>query len=388
MNELVPAGASVVDRAADEWDLLRRRAEGLAVRWLHGYTTARTRNSYAVDIGLSPELRAALPDGPASPGPAPEWAWIPWALDHGINPAGQLRREHAEAYAHALNGQTKRSRQRRWSALRAFYRHLRISDIVTCDPGEMVNRRTMGLSGADPSPTMPLHTDQVRALYLAAGLPHQSRARSRALLAVLASTGCRAAELVGIDLADYRPQPEGHALVLLDGKGGKRRWVVVPAPDAELVAEYLEVRVGPRPSAVVALPGQVSAGQSGQVPLFTTSKGQRLHVNAVTHTLRTIARRPSLNDQRAEVRKAAKLLAPIVDTIHPHPFRHTYTVVAERNGVPVSQIAQDLGHASIVTTQNYLHAQQGAEHSAARVVSGIYHGPARRAGQLPQKRGW
>lgn len=372
-SELVPVEATVVDRVADERERLRRNAEGLAVRWLHGYTVAKTRNAYGRDIGLSPEVLSALPGGPANPEPPAPWAWIPWALNHGIDPAGQLRREHAEGYAHALNEQAKRSRQRRWAALCAFYKYLRISEVVTCNPGEMVNRRTMGLSGTGTSPTVPLHTDQVRALYLAAGLPHQSRERNRALLAVLASTGCRAAELVGINLDDYRPQPEGHALLLLDGKGGKQRWVVVPAPDAALVAEYMAVRVGLQSSSTVALPGQVSSGQTVPIPLFTTSEGQRLHVNVVTRTLRTVARRPSPGHERADVREAARLLAPIVGSLHPHQFRHTYAVVAEEHGITVSQIADELGHTSIVTTHGYLHAPKGLEHSAARVVSGIYH---------------
>lgn len=89
------------------------------MRWLHGYTSAKTRNAYAVDIGLRPELRAALPGGPVSPAPAAEWAWIRWALDHGIDPAGQLRREEAEAYAHALAPFPKNVRRRRFDPLSA-----------------------------------------------------------------------------------------------------------------------------------------------------------------------------------------------------------------------------------------------------------------------------
>lgn len=377
--ELVVATVGNVDRVADERELLRRNAEGLAVRWLHGYTTARTRNSYAVDIGLSPELRAALPDGPARPNPAPEWAWIPWALDHGIDPAGQLARAHAEAYAHALHPQTKRSRQRRWAALCAFYRFLRVEGVVSCNPDEMVRRRTMGLAGRPPSPTLPLDPRQVRALYLAASLPARGRERNRALLAVLAATGCRAAELVDINLDDYKPQVDGHALIRLHGKGEKERWVLLPAPDAALVAAYLEVRVAPVVRSVVALPGQVSAERREREPLFTTSTGARLHVNEVAGTLDRLVRRPSAVHPDAAVRQAARLLAPLVGKLHPHQLRHTYATVAEQNGVPVSRIQTDLGHARLDTTQTYLHALD-VEHSAARVVSGIYHKKARPSG--------
>lgn len=366
-GDLVPVEATVVDRAADERELLRRRAEALVVRWLHGYTSPHTRNRYGRDIGLSPEVLSALPGGPKRPAEPAEWSWIVWALDHGIDPAGQLRRAEAEAYVHALAGFGKNVRRARWTAVCAFYRSLRAEEIVACDPGELVNRRTMGLSGTDPSATVPLHPDQVRALYQAAAMPGRSRARNRAMLAVLAATGCRVAELVGILREDYQPQVGGHALVRLRGKGGKQRWVMLPAPDAALVADYLKVRVGARVGSTVAVAGQVSAGRSVPQPLFTTSTGRGLHVNAITRMLRTLARKPAPDSD------AGRLLAPIAGTLHPHQLRHTYAVVAENAGVPLSRIQADLGHASLATTQTYLHAADGAEHSAARVVSGIYH---------------
>lgn len=365
-GDLVPVEATIVDRAADDRHWLRQIAEAHAVQWLHGYTNEKTRNSYAVDIGLSPEVRAGLPGGPNDPKPPAVWAWIPWALDNGIDPAGQVTRQQVESYAHVLHDQPKTSRQRRWGALCAFYRHLRAEGVVFANPNEMVNRRTMGLSGTDPSSTVPLHPEQVQALYLAASMPHRSRTRNRAMLAVLAATGCRAAELVGILLDDYQPQIGGHALVRIHGKGGKQRWVMLPAPDAELVTDYIAVRVASRAGSTVTVAGQVSAARPVPQPLFTTSKGRAMHVNSVTRMLRTVARQPAGTD-------AARLLAPIAGTLHPHQLRHTYAVVAENAGVPLSRIQADLGHASLATTQTYLHAADGAEHSAARVVSGIYH---------------
>ena len=363
---LVPV-ATTLARPASERELAQRRAEAYAVRWLHGYTSPNTRNRYGRDIGLSPEVMSALPGGPKAPAPPAEWSWIVWALDHGIDPAGTLRRAEAEAYVHALSGFGKNVRRVRWAAVCAFYRSLRVEEVVTCDPGEMVNRRTMGLAGTDPSATVPLHPSQVRALYQAASLPSRCRARNRAVLAVLAATGCRVAELTGIHREDYQPQVEGHALVRLRGKGGKQRWAMLPAADVALVADYLTVRVGPRPGTTVAAGGQVSTGRLAQ-PLFTTSTGHALHISAVTQMLRTVARKPRGDSE------AARLLAPIAATLHPHQLRHTYAVVAENAGVPLSRIQADLGHASLATTQTYLHAADGAEHSAASVVSGIYHG--------------
>lgn len=385
MTELVPVQSSVVDQVADERELMRRQAEAHAVRWLHGYTNALTRNAYGRDIGLSPEVRAALPGGPANPAEPAWWSWIRWALDNDIDPAGQLTREQAKAYVHVLKPQEKRSRQRRWAALCAFYRHLRNEGVVTCNPDEMVRRRTMGLAGRPPSPTLPLDPRQVQALYLAATLPGHGlspamRLRRQAMLAVLAATGCRAAELVAINLADYRPQVDGHALIQLHGKGEKDRWVMLPAPDAALVDAYLEVRVAPKTGVTVALPGDVSANRTVPQPLFTTSRGQggaRLHVNEVQRALDQLVSLPKLTHPDRKVREAAKILAPLVGNIHPHRLRHTYATTAARNGVSIVQVSDDLGHARLDTTQTYLHTE-GVENSAARVVSGIYH---RKAGE-------
>lgn len=371
MTDLVPVAATLVDHAADKRERVRRRAEESVVRWLHGYSNPLTRNGYAFDIGLSPELRAALPGGPSKPRPAPGCVWIPWALDHGIDPSGQLRREDAEAYAHVLQDLPKKTRQRRWASLCAFYRYLRVEGHVSCDPGEMVNRRTMGLAGSDPSTTLAPAATQVRALYLAASLSRRQRERNRAMLAVLAATGCRAAELVALDLGDYRPHPDGHAKLRLHGKGGKERWALLPAPDTALVEAYLETRVARLTSGTVARVGDVSAGGLTQ-PLFTTSKGRRTHVDNVPRMLRTIARQARPDHPDPAVRDAARVLAPLVDSIHPHQLRHAYAVTAEQAGVQVSQIQRDLGHSSLSTTQTYLHAGE-VERSAARVVSGIYH---------------
>jgi site-specific recombinase XerD len=376
-TELVLAPAPVVDVPASDRELQRRFAEQMATRWLHEYTSAKTRNSYGFDIGLSASIRASLPGGPVNPAPPEEWSWIPWALNQGIDPAGELTKVQAESYVHALEAafpDTKNVRRRRWTALVAFYRSLRSEQVVRCDPNDLVNRRTMGLSGTDPSSTLPLTPGQIRALYVAVQLAVYNRERYQAMVAVLAATGCRAEELVGLDLDDFRHQPAGHALLRLDGKGSKQRWVLLPAADTALVDAYLPSRVAPADTyRELALVGQVSSGYSTPQPLFTTRTGRRVHEDNVALMLRTIARLPSHDDSRPAVQEAARQLAPIRDSIRPHQFRHSYADTASRNGVRIEQIAADLGHATVATTQTYLHASRLAEDSAARVVSGIYH---------------
>lgn len=373
-GDLVPTIST--DAAASSADATRQRAEMYAVKWLHGYTSPKTRNGYAFDIGLPAPLRAALPGGPTHPKPPAGWAWIPWACANNIDPAGDLTPEMVEAWVHVLHrvSPSQKSRARRFGALCAYYRSLRRAGVTRCDPNDLITRRTMGLTSQGPSPTLPLTPQQIRALFIAAQIATGPAAgRHAAMLAVLAATGCRAAELVGLNLDDYRRQDDGSGLLLLDGKGGKKRWVRLPAADVALVDRYLEVRVAPESGREVALVGQVSARQAS-APLFTTGRGQRVRGDNLTEwMLRCLCRVPRPDDPREQVRAAARLLTPISDTIHPHQFRHAYAQNAEQNGVPVSQIQADLGHSSLATTQTYLHAGAVAASSASQVVSDLYH---------------
>lgn len=372
-NDLV--STTPADATAPPVDEVRQRAEMLAVKWLHGYTSPKTRNAYAWDIGLTAKLRAALPGGPANPAPPAGWAWIPWTTNHHINPAGDLTPEMVEAWVHTLHEATRSKSviRRRFGALCAYYRSLRRAGVTRCDPNDLLNRRTMGLAGQDPSATLPLTPQQIRALFVAAQVATgPARVQHAAMLSVLAATGCRAQELVQLGLDDYRRQDDGSGLLLLNGKGGKKRWVRLPAADTALVDRYLEVRVAPDSGQEIALVGQVS-NRHQQAPLFTTLKGRQVHEDNVTGMLRRLCRVPAPDDPREQVRAAARLLAPLAGSIHPHQFRHAYAQNAEQNGVPVSQIQADLGHASLATTQTYLHAGAVAASSASQVVSDLYH---------------
>jgi integrase len=56
------------------------------------------------------------------------------------------------------------------------------------------------------------------------GLPQEGGIRDRALLAVLADTGCRVGELTRLRVRDYR-MDGGHRTLAILGKGGKERSV-------------------------------------------------------------------------------------------------------------------------------------------------------------------
>ncbi|MCA1279714.1 tyrosine-type recombinase/integrase [Saccharopolyspora sp. 7B] len=71
-------------------------------------------------------------------------------------------------------------------------------------------------------------------------------------------------------------------------------------------------------------------------------------------------------------------LALLRDTIHPHSARHSYATHAKNRGAEARQIPCDLGHATLTTTEGYLHDAAALADSAAHDLA-----PALHRGWLP-----
>jgi site-specific recombinase XerD len=134
--------------------------------------------------------------------------------------------------------------------------------------------------------------------------------RNRALVELVYSAGLRAAEAVGLDLADVDFEQE---LVRVRGKGGKERVVPLGEEAAHLLGRYLREA---RP--------ELARGANDA--LFLSARGRRLD----TSTLRR--------------------LLP-----HPHRLRHSFATHLLEGGADLRTIQELLGHSSLSTTQVYSH---------------------------------
>lgn len=156
----------------------------------------------------------------------------------------------------------------------------------------------------------PLTELQLETLKLKAGI------REKAIIEFLYSTGCRVAEMVGLNLSDV-DLDKGEAVVF--GKGKKYRTVFLTSKCVLYLKNYLSTRTDNEP------------------PLFV---GQlkphgRLNICSVGTLLRNLGRECG------------------IEKVHPHRFRRTCATMALHRGMPIDQVRLMLGHESIETTTIY-----------------------------------
>jgi len=150
--------------------------------------------------------------------------------------------------------------------------------------------------------------------------------RDRAMLELLYASGMRAAELLSINLAEISPwQP----FLEITGKGGRRRTVFFGRTAALWVQRYITEA---RPSLSVRQPPGAASGDDPA--LFLNARGARL----TTRSLQKIVKKHSL-----------------INWITPHTLRHCFATHLLENGASPRHIQVLLGHATLATTEVYLH---------------------------------
>ena len=145
--------------------------------------------------------------------------------------------------------------------------------------------------------------------------------RDLAIIDMLASTGIRVGELVGLNRADINFN-ERECIVL--GKGDKERVVYFDARTKLHLQNYLDSR-----------PDECAA-------LFVTLKNPatRITINTVEIRLRELGKELGLTK------------------VHPHKFRRTLATTAIDKGMPIEQVQTLLGHQKIDTTMQYAMVKQ------------------------------
>ena len=137
----------------------------------------------------------------------------------------------------------------------------------------------------------------------------------RAIISFLASTGCRVAELVGLN---RNALDLDNLECIVHGKGNKERVVYMDTVTAMYIKKYLATRTDDCPA------------------LFVTRTKERFQTGGIRDMLKR------LEEQSG------------VEHIHPHKFRRTFATNMAKRNLPIQVIAAILGHESIETTMEYI----------------------------------
>jgi len=213
--------------------------------------------------------------------------------------------------------------RRRISALKQFYRFLMLENARADDP-------TARLDPPKRARSLPktLSSDEITRLIDAAESP-----RDKALIEMLYGAGLRVSELIGLPLKSA-PRP-GQSHIVIAGKGGKERIVVLGRPALDALAAHLAAR---------ALPVDINRREKAERWLFPsrTARDGKLTRRRVAQILDDVAAKAGIDPAR----------------VSPHVLRHAFATHLVDGGADLRVVQTLLGHADIATTQIYTHVAE------------------------------
>jgi len=244
-----------------------------------------------------------------------------WEASQPGEPLQQVTYRHLRAFlAYALRGRSKATVARKLAALRTFFKFLQRRQVVEANPARLAPSPRMD----KPLPRF-LTVDEV--FHLLAQVSREKKfpgCRDWAILEVFYSGGLRLSELAGLNLADLDLK-QGTLRVL--GKGKKERLAFIGQPAQKALQAYLPLRE------------RLLHGKNLQeTALFLNYRGGRLSTRGVS---RVVAR-------WAQV-------AGVAGHLTPHGLRHSFATHLLEGQADLRAVQELLGHASISSTQRYLH---------------------------------
>jgi site-specific recombinase XerD len=170
--------------------------------------------------------------------------------------------------------------------------------------------------------------------------------RDSFLMSLMYDAGARLSEVLGLRLGDFE-FGQGKPFVYLTGKGDKTRTVPIMDKTARMFRRYCrEFHANPP--------------DLGDPLFYTVIHGER-------HQLSPDAVQSLVRKHGA----MAKVVCPSMpDNLHPHQLRHTRAIHLYRGGIPLTLVAEFLGHAQVSTAQVYAYADTEMKREAIRKVDG------------------
>lgn len=215
---------------------------------------------------------------------------------------------------------SKRSINRKISALRTFFKYLQEKKIVKTNK---VNYITMPKFEKE-LPNV-LGREDINKLRDAVNTSKITGIRDRLIIELLYSSGIRASEL--IDLNEYMINIEERELRVI-GKGNKERITFFSENSKKWLEKYIEEK-------------KKKYSNYTKDVVFANSKGEKLTTRSLRRLIADYAKKAGLQKE-----------------VTPHVFRHTFATELLNNGVDIRYLQELLGHSSISTTQVYTHVSK------------------------------
>lgn len=215
---------------------------------------------------------------------------------------------------------SKRSINRKISALRTFFKYLQEKKIVKTNK---VNYITMPKFEKE-LPNI-LGREDINKLRDAINTSKITGIRDRLIIELLYSSGIRASEL--IDLNEYMINIEERELRVI-GKGNKERITFFSENSKKWLEKYIEEK-------------KKKYSNYTKDVVFANSKGEKLTTRSLRRLIADYAKKAGLQKE-----------------VTPHVFRHTFATELLNNGVDIRYLQELLGHSSISTTQVYTHVSK------------------------------
>jgi len=191
--------------------------------------------------------------------------------------------------------------------------------------------------------------------------------RNHTLLRFFYYSAARVSEVCKLRWRDFQDREEGRGQVLLDGKGGKERVVLLPA---EVYQEVLALRTEKQTGKALGDDDPVWRSRGGG----RGHSGSPLDRSQIHRIVEAAAIRADVATYMGKQERAVKGTKQMVVTqvtksrVSPHWFRHAHASHALDRGVPPHVVQETLGHSSLAVTSIYSHARPNTSSALALAV--------------------
>ena len=204
------------------------------------------------------------------------------------------------------------------SALRSFYRYLRLTKLVAINPMEKIE----SLKTQRPLPCFVRESEMDRLLDMTLEDRSFNGIRDRLVIMMFYETGVRRSELLGMKDEDV---DTAAMQVKVTGKRNKQRIIPFGNELKDEIEAYLQSR-------------ESEIGQREEPAFFMTDKGT-----------------PLTNSQLGKIGKENLSKVTTIKKSSPHELRHSFATAMLNNKADLTSIQKLLGHESVATTEIYTH---------------------------------